>query len=140
MTSRKHGAQSSVDKMENTIANIFLENMEKQRGIVIATTNLADNLDPAFERRFIYKIRLGKPCLEARKSIWQSMLHGLADNDADTIAQEYDFSGGQIENITRKFMIDKVLTGKELTIGKLREYCGQESLKTETGKAIGFAR
>ena len=140
LTSRKHGAQSSVDKMENTIANIFLENMEKQRGIVIATTNLADNLDPAFERRFIYKIRLGKPCLEARKSIWQSMLHGLADNDAATIAREYDFSGGQIENIARKFMIDNVLTGKKLTIKKLREYCGQESLKTETGKTIGFAR
>lgn len=140
LTSRKHGAQNSVDKMENTLANIFLENMEKQRGIVIATTNLADNLDPAFNRRFIYKIRLGKPCFEARRSIWQSMLNGLGRDDAGSIAGEYDFSGGQIENIARKYMIDHVLTGQELTIGKLREYCRQEHLQTEMRKAIGFAK
>ena len=30
-------------------------------GIMIATTNLLGNLDPAFERRFLFKIRFNKP-------------------------------------------------------------------------------
>ena len=47
--------------MENTIQNIILQEMESLDGILIATTNLADNLDTAFERRFLYKIRFDKP-------------------------------------------------------------------------------
>lgn len=140
LTTRKHGAEHSVDKMENTLAAIFLENMEKQKGIVIATTNLAANLDPAFERRFIYKICLGKPCAQARQSIWKSMLPKISDADAETIAKEYDFSGGQIENIARKSMIDYVLSGKEITLEHMREYCRQEGLLKEEGKSIGFGR
>ena len=31
---------------------------------MIATTNLTTNLDKAFERRFIYKIRFDKPTME----------------------------------------------------------------------------
>ncbi len=141
LTSRMSGATQSVDKMENTIANIFLENMEKQKGIVLATTNLATNLDPAFERRFIYKIRLGKPCLKARQSIWKTMLPTIADSDAEIIAKEYEFSGGQIENIARKSMIDYVLDGEGLTLERLRRYCQQENIKSGgEGKALGFGK
>lgn len=49
---------SSVDQTENTIQNILLEEMEKLDGILVATTNLASNLDSAFERRFLFKIKL----------------------------------------------------------------------------------
>ena len=54
---RQEGATRAVDKMENSIQNIILQEMEKLDGILIATTNLTTNLDNAFERRFLYKIR-----------------------------------------------------------------------------------
>ena len=57
---RKNGAENAVDKMENTIQNIILQEMEDLNGILIATTNLATNLDSAFERRFLYKIEFEK--------------------------------------------------------------------------------
>ncbi len=140
LTTRKNGADHSVDKMENTMANIFLDNMEKQRGIVIATTNLADNLDSAFDRRFIYKIRFGKPCQQARKAIWKSKMPDLDETVADTIASEYELSGGQIENVARKSLINYALCGETPSIERIRKYCGQESIRQGEKKVVGFSR
>lgn len=65
---RKDVGSGSVAQTGNAIQNIILEEMEKLDGILIATTNLADNLDGAFERRFLFKIRFDKPTMEARKT------------------------------------------------------------------------
>ena len=83
---RKNGATNAVDKMENTIQNIILQEMESLDGILIATTNLADNLDTAFERRFLYKIRFDKPDASVRSLIWQQMIPELTATDATTLA------------------------------------------------------
>lgn len=61
---RMEGAVKAVDRMENSVQNILLQEMETFEGIMIATTNLLGNLDPAFERRFLFKIRFNKPELE----------------------------------------------------------------------------
>lgn len=66
---RMEGAARAVDKMENSIQNIILQEMETLEGIMIATTNLTTNLDKAFERRFLYKIRFDKPSVEVRSKI-----------------------------------------------------------------------
>ena len=51
-----HGESGhSVDKMDNAMQNIILQEIEDLDGILIATTNQTSNLDSAFERRFIYK-------------------------------------------------------------------------------------
>ena len=74
---RKEALRGSVDQTENTIQNIILEEMEQLEGILIATSNLASNLDPAFERRFLFKIRFSKPSLEVNEQIWRSKLGWL---------------------------------------------------------------
>lgn len=56
MGTRNEGMKTPVGKMENTMQNIILQEMENFEGILIATTNLAANFDKAFERRFLYKI------------------------------------------------------------------------------------
>ncbi|RLA59207.1 MAG: AAA family ATPase, partial [Epsilonproteobacteria bacterium] len=61
LSSRSEGAGSSADKMHNQMQNIFLEQIEKFEGILIATTNLLGNIDKAFSRRFNYKIEFKKP-------------------------------------------------------------------------------
>ena len=110
---RVENATRSVDKMENSIQNIILQEMETFEGIMIATTNLTSNLDKAFERRFLYKIRFDKPTIEARSEIWQAMMPSLAAADAKTLAREYDMSGGEIENIVRKQTINAILSGEQ---------------------------
>ncbi len=136
---RKNGASNAVDKMENSIQNIILQEMETLDGIMIATTNLQQNLDNAFERRFLYKIKFDKPTEEARAHIWHSMILELSDLDVHTLASKYDFSGGQIENIARHYAIDNILHGQsEDVLPMLIRHCDNERLDEKSSRKIGF--
>lgn len=136
---RKQGAQSAVDKMENSIQNIILQEMEQLDGIMIATTNLTENLDTAFERRFLYKIKFEKPTQEARAQIWHAMIPDLSQQHVDTLASKYDFSGGQIENIARHYTIDTILHGhSDDVLTMLISHCDNERLKATCTSKIGF--
>ena len=136
---RQEGAERAVDKMENAIQNIILQEMENLKGILIATTNLAQNMDKAFERRFLYKIKFNKPTLDARIHIWQSMLPDLQESDIKALAERYDFSGGQIENVARHYAIDTVLHGDEpVSLEKLIAHCDGERLEQKESRKIGF--
>lgn len=136
---RKEGAERSVDKMENSIQNIILQEMESLEGIMIATTNLVQNMDVAFERRFLYKVKFEKPELAQRTKIWQSMMPRLSAESAGKLASSFDFSGGQIENITRKCDIESILYGDDyVTDEKIEQYCREEKIVKKGGARIGF--
>jgi SpoVK/Ycf46/Vps4 family AAA+-type ATPase len=129
----------AVDKMENAMQNIILQEIENFNGILIATTNLTVNMDKAFERRFLYKIEFLKPLKEARKSIWKSMIPDLSEQEIIELASLYDFSGGQIENIARKRTVDFILAGSNPSLEKMKAYCHEETLDKNTINRIGFA-
>ena len=135
---RMEGAERAVDKMENAIQNIILQEMETLNGIMIATTNLTQNLDPAFERRFLYKIRFEQPSEEARQNIWMAMMPSLSESDAKHLAGKYDFSGGQIENIVRKQKIQNVFSGQDCTLEQLCNYCNEERIAKASTRTLGF--
>jgi len=136
---RRNGADNAVDKMENSLQNIILQEMEQLDGIMIATTNLQQNMDKAFERRFLYKIKFEKPTEEVRASIWHSMIPSLNELEVHKLASKYDFSGGQIENVARRHAIDSILhdqTGDILST--LFLHCDNERLDDYTSRKIGF--
>lgn len=136
---RIENVEQSVDQMNNAIQNIILEEMESIDGILIATTNLLSNLDPAFERRFIFKVEFHLPERDSRARIWQSMIPNLSEADAATLAGKYNFSGGNIENIARKSTVEYVLSGNEPTLSSLETYCEEEILnRRNTRNKIGF--
>jgi SpoVK/Ycf46/Vps4 family AAA+-type ATPase len=137
---RQEGAERAVDKMENSIQNIILQEMETLDGILIATTNLAQNMDKAFERRFLYKIKFEKPTVEARMNMWCEMIPILNEEQARVLATKYDFSGGQIENIARHYTIGNILHGdSEDLVAELAEYCDSERLESKENRKIGFS-
>lgn len=139
---RKSGAENAVDKMENSIQNIILQEMENLNGIMIATTNLTENLDSAFERRFLYKIEFERPDAGVREHIWQDMIPELDSQECKALAEGFDFSGGQIENVARKFAIDGILgefeQGDRLT--ELTTLCSEERINDSMAdrRRIGF--
>ena len=136
---RMENTQYSVDKMENTIQNIILQEMEQFDGIMICTTNLTTCLDKAFDRRFLFKIEFERPTNEARKRIWQSLLTGLNDEQASELADKYDFSGGQIQNITRKQIIHSIFSGcDDIDYEQVKLDCQSEHISRQNGKKIGF--
>jgi SpoVK/Ycf46/Vps4 family AAA+-type ATPase len=74
---RKDSNSSAVAQTENEIQNIILQEMEEFKGILIATTNLTDNIDTAFERRFLFKLELTVPTPSTRYEIYRSLLPNL---------------------------------------------------------------
>lgn len=136
---RNEGAATAVDKMENAMQNIILQEMENLEGIMIATTNLTNNLDKAFERRFLYKIEFPKPTPNESKHIWHAMLPEISETEAFELAKQYAFSGGQIENIARKQLVNAVLTGEDkVSMEEIKEACKTELFTNNTTRRIGF--
>ena len=104
LSARASGGVSSSDKMHNQMQNIFLEQIERFDGILIATTNLLENLDKAFSRRFNYKIEFVKPNKTQRLDLWKKLLPSSLPFDKDFDIEElakYELTGGQIELVIK---------------------------------------
>ncbi len=103
LSSRTTGG-SGADKMHNQMQNIFLEQIEKFDGILIATTNLLETIDPAFSRRFNYKIEFIKPNFDQRVLLWKKMLPNNTQYEEAfdiNVLAKHKLSGGQIEVIVK---------------------------------------
>ncbi len=136
-------AVTSTDNMNNTMQNILLEELERFDGIFIATTNLHLNLDDAFDRRFLFKLEFEKPDDFAKLKMLRFWFEWLNEEQAQIIAQSYDFSGGQLLNVMRKLAIDIDFVGIQENeyYSKLHQYIEQEvNFRGSTGLGIGFKK
>lgn len=139
LISKRLDVTTQVGQMNNSMQNILLEELENFEGIFMATTNLIDNMDDAFSRRFLNKIKFEKPSSNIKEQIWKSKLPNL-DDDIYKKLSNYDLSGGQIENVTRKYLITKILEQKEFCFEELKDYIKEETefKKDETVSKMGF--
>lgn len=99
--------QAAVDREANSVVNVLLHELESFPGVVIFATNLAANMDPAFERRIRTHILFEMPDVDSRERIWQVQVHPrktpLADDvDFRALAEAYPRSGGDIKNAVLK--------------------------------------
>ena len=138
LSSRVTGELSDNSKYENTIQNIILEELENFKGIFIATTNIVSNLDSAFERRFLFKVEFGKPNPEIKAKIWKSTFPNLNDSQCNLLSGKFNFTGGQINNISKKKEIDEILSGKDVEIETILEFCKNEEIIKSKTSHIGF--
>ena len=134
--------ERAIDKSENTIANILLQEIESMYGILLATTNLIDNLDPAFERRFLFKTQLIKPDAATRAKIWKSSLPELTESEANALADKFEMSGAQINNVVAKRDLAELYFNGDRGYDYIVKLCEKE-LSTENGSRsfrprIGF--
>ena len=125
LISKRLDVTDAVGQMNNTMQNILLEELENFDGIFMATTNLIDNMDDAFSRRFLNKIKFDRPTAKTRAYIWKSKLKDLDDNTYEKLST-YDLSGGQIENVSRKYLINKILNQKEFDYNEILNYIKEE--------------
>ncbi len=112
LSTRTSASFSSADKMHNQMQNIFLEQLEKFDGFLIATTNLLETLDGAFSRRFDYKIKFEKPSFKERKRLWDMKLPKNAEyekNFSTEILSRYELSGAQIEVVIKNTALKTAL-------------------------------
>ena len=143
LSSRTTSAHSGADKMHNQMQNIFLEQIERFDGILIATTNLIETIDPAFSRRFNYKIEFSKPNFKERVELWEKLLPKNAPYsekfDRKTLAK-YNLTGGQVSLIIKNTAY-RVATKNEpiFTIEDFEKEIKKElSGNFDSDKAMGF--
>jgi AAA+ superfamily predicted ATPase len=141
LISKRLDVNDAVGQMNNTMQNILLEELENFNGIFIATTNLIDNMDDAFSRRFLNKIKFDRPTAKTREHIWKSKLPELENSIYEKLSK-YDLSGGQIENVTRKYLINKILNQKEFNYDEVLEYIKEETSfkKDDNSLKVGFLK
>lgn len=133
-------AESSASKSYNTLQNIMLQNMEDfEDGIFIATTNLASHLDPAFERRFLFKVNYKTPEPEVRKQILSNVFSHVSEKTIDEINESCMLTGGMIQNVHKKILINSLLDEELNTDGSILELCKEEFVLNKANrKPIGF--
>ena len=143
LSNRVSGNTSSSDKMHNQMQNIFLEQIEKFDGILIATTNLLDSIDKAFSRRFNYKIEFQKPSKQQRILLWEKLIpkNLPLDDDFDVIKlSSFELTGGQIELIIKNTAYKIAsLNKKEFEINDfILEINNELNNAFDTDKMVGF--
>src|SRR5260221_11053511 len=96
------GKRSDVKDAHDRYANIevayLLQRMETFGGLAIFTTNMRQNLDPAFLRRIRFILDFPRPDVAARERIWRQCLpaesHVLDDAAFRQLARKIDLTGG----------------------------------------------
>jgi len=142
---RRINAARATDNMYNQMQNIFLEQLERFDGILIATTNLMENMDSAFSRRFHHKIEFRRPEAEERFKLWQAHIPDkvpLADDvDLSYLAEYYDLSGGQISVVVQNAATRAARRGDKIVLEDLINACNAEVKSNFDEKAkmrVGF--
>ena len=135
-------AENSASKSYNTLQNIMLQNMEDfEDGIFIATTNLASHLDPAFERRFLYKVEYKKPQEAVRRQILSNVFKDISAETLEKINMTCELTGGQIQNVHKKILINSLLDEEDNQETMILELCKEEFVLSKTDrKPIGFVQ
>lgn len=143
LSARSTEGGGSAEKMHNQMQNIFLEQIEKFDGMLIATTNLLENIDSAFSRRFDYKIAFEKPTPKQRLELWRKLLPENAVYEENFSIEElakYNLSGGQIKLVLKNCALRVAV--KEEPIFLMEDFVAtiQREIKGVFGeeKSMGF--
>jgi SpoVK/Ycf46/Vps4 family AAA+-type ATPase len=140
-------ADSGSDRMHHEMQNLFLDRLERFQGIVVATTNLVEAIDPAFSRRFDYKLVFPQPGESEREKIWRAHLPAgvplLDELDFQALAAGFAFSGGQIAIVMRNAIHEAATRGDGLAMSDLRAAAEVElrgAFHGPKGHPLGFLR
>lgn len=103
LLTQRTGVQSSNDRYANLETNFLLQRLEAESfdGILLVTTNAAERIDSAFQRRMDVVINFSPPTAPERWAIWQLHLpatHTVDFSLLEEVATRCAMTGGQIKN------------------------------------------
>jgi AAA+ superfamily predicted ATPase len=119
------------DRYANQEVAYLLQRLETFDGVVVLASNMRDNLDPAFARRFESVIYFPLPRAPERLALWKRGISPRARIDPGVdlaaIAEAHELSGGSIMNVIRYISLaaiaegERPITGADLQAGIRRE-------------------
>lgn len=117
--SKRTNNESSNDRFANQEVAYLLQRIENYNGMVILASNLKQNMDNAFMRRFQSMVHFPKPGKEERELIWKTTvpedLPLSKEINFEGLIKHYEFTASQISNIVQSCFIEAIST-KEVQI------------------------
>lgn len=122
---------SSNDRHANQEVAFLLQRMENFPGVVVLATNLKDNIDEAFARRFQSMIHFPAPNATKRAQLWRQAFNDSVPVDPkvdfDKIAERFAISGALIMNVLRSCIMiyvnkQRSITQEDILISLKREF------------------
>ena len=102
---KRSGVNDSHDRYANQETAYLLQRIEDFNGIVVLATNLKNNIDEAFARRFQSMIYFPIPRAQDRLRLWQRSFSTSTvleeAMDLKQLANKHDLTGGMIMNVIR---------------------------------------
>lgn len=102
---RRQGDGQSDHPTETNIIAILLQEIEAFDGILVATTNHARNIDPAFYRRFLFTLNVPMPDSTLRVELLQRAFPSLTAAESQALAQEVRFAPAHLERVMRQMQL-----------------------------------
>lgn len=127
--------RDSHDHYLNLRVGHLLQRLEAYDGVVILTSNLPDNIDSAFQRRWFQHITFEMPDVSVRRKLWARLLERSGVNhetvSTDAFARALALSGGSIRNVVALATYDAIAAGGELTDERLAHAAVREYRKLQ---------
>lgn len=130
---------TSNDSFANQVQTELLEQLEKFKGVIIATTNLLRNIDSAFHRRFLFKCEIHAPEVNMRNSyLKRSVIYPLLNASQIAILNNTPFTIAEMKNMEQKIQLIQRI--RKLSAVDIDTLFVHEGLIKNTSKAIGYDR
>jgi SpoVK/Ycf46/Vps4 family AAA+-type ATPase len=127
---RRVKVEHSNDHYQNMEVNNLLQEIERFDGVVILTTNLETNMDPAFARRILYRIEFPMPKAEQRAHIWEKLIPAECPKEEELdfgqLGKQFELSGGQIKNAILRAAYRSLGRGQRLGKQQLQQSAADE--------------
>ena len=139
--SKRNVVEKAVDQMLNSVQNMLLQELEDFSGICFATTNMLMNLDSAFDRRILYKLKFEKPDKLTRLAIFKENFMEVNEDLLSKASADYSLTGGQIANVNKRCLTEQLLFGKEISNSEKFIFYIEQEVNFRKGKTekIGFS-
>lgn len=102
---KRTSVKDAHDKYANQEVSYLLQRIESHPGLVIIATNLKNNIDAAFTRRFHSMVEFEQPGEEERLKMWLDYIPDMLKLDEEVsikdIAKRYTLSGSNILNVVQ---------------------------------------
>ena len=130
--------QSSVSQTENTIQTILLNELETFEGILICTTNMSDNFDEAFSRRFLMHIVIDNPDEQIRKALILQIFPTISVHVATTLANAFKFTAAELGNFKKQWELKKITGLQKGDLGSNLKSFLSQSTSVRSINQIGY--
>jgi SpoVK/Ycf46/Vps4 family AAA+-type ATPase len=134
------GVRTGQDQAVNLVTGLLLQELDRHAGVVVLTSNLEINIDPAFHRRVLYRVAFPLPDPEIRRALWQRLMPATIprgdDLDLELLARRYPLTGGEIRNVVLRAAL-AAWTGGQLAHRHLEEECERECQHNDRPVELG---